>query len=168
MTRSTTLAVILAVLMGPWSATPARAEAPWVATRVLSFELAQRLAAAAAAECRERGYQVAAAVADRSGRLLAFVRDPLAGPHTIDVSQRKAYAAATYQTPTSEMAAREELRATPGVFLVGGGVPIAVGGHFYGAVGVSGAPAEETPGDVDEACARAGVEAVREALEFGG
>jgi len=162
---------LLVAALGPaLTATPvANADAPAPASiqfRVLSFESAQRLALAAAQACRQQGYQVAAAVVDRSGRLLAFARDPLAGPHTIAVSQAKAYSAASFQTPTSQMQGREALNGAPGVLLVGGGVPVRVGGYFYGAVGVSGAPAERHMGDRDEACARSGIEAIREVLEF--
>ena len=145
----------------------ALADAPaYVTTRILSEEAANDVAAAAALRCREMGFQTAVAVTDRGGRLLAFLRNPLAGPHTVDISQRKAYSAATYQSATSALADRNELAATPGVFLVGGGVPILVGGHFYGAVGVSGAPRDKAAGDNDEACAQAGIDAIRERLEF--
>jgi uncharacterized protein GlcG (DUF336 family) len=135
---------------------------PYVATRTIALEQANAVALAAADACRSQGYQVAVAVTDRAGQLIAFIRDPLAGPHTVTIAQRKAYSAATYRTATSQLADRRELGATPGVFLVGGGVPISVGGHFYGAVGVSG----EHAGDTDEACAQAGIDAVREMLEF--
>ncbi|KPK38374.1 MAG: hypothetical protein AMJ69_08525 [Gammaproteobacteria bacterium SG8_47] len=148
------------------AAVPAQAEQAWVGTRVLSFELAQRLAVEAAQACRKQGYQVAVAVVDRSGTLLAFARDPLAGPHTVAVSQGKAYAAATFQTPTTEMMDNEHLRHAPDVLLIGGGLPVRVAGHMYGAVGVSGAPAQKRTGDVDEACAQAGIDAIRESLEF--
>ncbi len=141
-------------------------EAPSVNIRILSLELAQRLTVAAVEACRRQQFQVAAAVMDRGGNLLAFARDPLAGPHTIDVSQGKAYAAASFVTPTSEMMTNEHLRFAPRALLIGGGVPISIGGHLYGAVGVSGAPARKTTGDVDEECAQAGIEAIREELEF--
>lgn len=144
----------------------AQAQEAWVGTRVLSFELAQRLAVEAAQACRKQGYQVAVAVVDRSGTLLAFARDPLAGPHTVAVSQGKAYAAATFQTPTTQMMDNEHLRHAPDVLLIGGGLPVRVAGHMYGAVGVSGAPAQKRTGDIDEACAQAGIEAIRETLEF--
>ena len=39
---------------------------------------------------------------------------------------------------------------------------IEAGGSLVGAVGVSGAPG----GDADEACAKAGIEAVRDRLDF--
>jgi uncharacterized protein GlcG (DUF336 family) len=43
-----------------------------------------------------------------------------------------------------------------------GGVVIEAGGSLLGAVGVAGAPG----GDKDEACAKAGVAAVQDKLEF--
>ena len=108
-------------------ATPLHADeaAPFVTTRVLSLDAANRLALGAARECGKRGYQVAVAVVDRNGGLLAFVRDPLAGSHTIDVSIGKAYAAASFQTSTTQMQEPrfEGLRSAPKVMLVGGGLP---------------------------------------------
>ena len=49
------------------------------------------------------------------------------------------------------MMSMKELAFSPGVLLVGGGLPINIGGHFYGGVGVSGAPFEKVIGDFDEA-----------------
>ncbi|MDH5360852.1 MAG: heme-binding protein [Gammaproteobacteria bacterium] len=142
------------------------ADTPTVSTKSLSMGLANQLAVAAADACTKQGYQVAVAVVDRSGNLLAFVRDPLSGHHTIAVSQGKAYTAATFQSRTITMQDNQRLRDAPGVLLIGGGVPIRIGGNFYGAVGVSGAPAKKITGDVDEGCANAGIEAIREAIEF--
>ena len=45
-------------------------------------------------------------------------------------------------------------------------MPVQIGGHYYGAIGVSGAPVEKISGDVDDACARAGIDAIREDIEF--
>ena len=45
--------------------------------------------------------------------------------------------------------------------LIVGGVPINVGGNFYGAAAVAGAEPE-----IDEKCAQAGIDAVSEILEF--
>jgi uncharacterized protein GlcG (DUF336 family) len=144
------------------------AEEAFVTTRSLSAASANQLAMASLQACAQQGYQVAAAVVDRHGNLLAFVRDPLSGHHTIDVATRKAYTAASFQTATLELQGRnfDGLRHAERVLLIGGGVPIRVGGHVYGAVGVSGAPAKKLTGDIDDACARQGLEAIREALEF--
>ena len=138
----------------------------YVTTRTLAFETANQLAIAAAQACRKQGYQVAVSVVDRNGNILALLRDPLAGAHTLEVSRQKAYTAASFQTATSVMKNFDALQFAPELLLVGGGVPIKVGGHFYGAVGVSGAPAKKITGDVDEECALAGIAAVSEAIEF--
>ncbi len=147
---------------------PTQAEPPYIATRVLSFATANKLAVNAAEACRKQGYQVTASVVDRNGNLLALIRDPLAGTHTIEVSRLKAVTAASFQTPTIEMQKGfEGLRHAPDVLLIGGGVPVRIGGQFYGAVGISGAPARKITGDVDDECARAGIAAIREDIEFG-
>lgn len=138
----------------------------YINTRVLSASLAQQAASSAYQHCQSQGYQVAVAVVDRSGNLMAFVRDPLAGPHTVDVSQRKAYSSATYQTATSAMMDMDDLKFSPNVLLLGGGLPIRIAGHVYGAIGVSGAPGRKVSGDVDEECAQAGLDTIAEAIEF--
>jgi uncharacterized protein GlcG (DUF336 family) len=53
-------------------------------------------------------------------------------------------------------------RDIPGALMLGGGVPIEAGGSIVGGVGVSGAPG----GDADDTCARAGIEAIVDKLEF--
>src|SRR5262245_50125671 len=75
----------------------------------LSPEIANRIVVSATQECTKRGYKVAAAVVSRDGHLLAFLRSPLSGPHTVEVSQRKAYTAATLQTATSQLQSRSDL-----------------------------------------------------------
>jgi uncharacterized protein GlcG (DUF336 family) len=55
-----------------------------------------------------------------------------------------------------------ELNLLDGVTVLAGAVPVQVAGSLVGAVGVSGAPG----GDLDEACAQAGVDAVQEELDF--
>ncbi len=141
-------------------------ESPIVEMRTLSPKTANKAAVAAFDECTKSGFHIAVAVVSREGNLLAFIRSPLAGTHTIEVSQRKAYTAATYQTPTSAMMDRSELQLSPGVLLLGGGLPINIGGHFYGAIAVSGAPAGHKAGDIDEKCAQIGIDTIKEDIEF--
>lgn len=127
----------------------------------LSPELANAVVVAALADCTRKGYKVAAAVVGREGNLVAFLRNPLSGPHTINISQMKAYSAAALQAPTSQMASRADLNFAPGILLIVGGVPISIGGKFYGGVAVSGAdPA------IDEKCAEFGIAAIKDTLEF--
>ena len=55
-----------------------------------------------------------------------------------------------------------ELNQLDDLLVLDGGVPITIAGSMIGAVGVSGAPG----GDLDEACALRGIEAVQERLDF--
>lgn len=144
----------------------AHADSPLVTLQGLSLETANRMAVAAAEACAEMGYTVGVAVVDRGGNLQAFVRDPLAGPHTIDVAIQKAYTANSFQTPTLAMGDMAALNHAPRVLLIGGGVPVEAGGLHLGGIGVSGALRRKVTGDVDDECARAGIEAVRTDIEF--
>ncbi|MCE7878995.1 MAG: hypothetical protein DYH14_17135 [Betaproteobacteria bacterium PRO3] len=54
------------------------------------------------------------------------------------------------------------IRALPGVVAVGGGLVIEAKGALLGGIGVSGAPG----GDADDACAKAGIAAISDALEL--
>jgi uncharacterized protein GlcG (DUF336 family) len=117
---------------------------------------------AAVEACTAKGTKVSAAVVARDGSLLGFLRSPLAAPHTIEVSRRKAYTAATLQAPTSQMLSRSDLSFAPGILLITGGLPLCAAGACLGGVAVAGA--EPT---VDEQCAQAGIDAVRDDLELG-
>jgi uncharacterized protein GlcG (DUF336 family) len=151
------------------SPAPVRAQDALVTFKSLSPELALDLARAAFAECRKRGYQVAVAVVDRSGVAQVMLRDRFAGPHTPGTATGKAWTAVSFRTNTTELAAASRegtpqagVRQIPGAIILGGGVLIEAGGSLVGGIGVSGAPG----GDADDACAKAGIEAVRDRLEF--
>jgi len=150
-------------------AAPARAEDALVSYKSLSPELALDLARSALAECRKRGFQAAVAVVDRFGVTQVMLRDRFAGPHTPATAAGKAWTAVSFRTNTTELVALTQpgmpqaaVRNLPGVVVLGGGVLIEAGGSLVGAVGASGAPG----GDADDACAKAGIEAVRDKLDF--
>lgn len=146
----------------------AKESKPYVTTRVLSTELAVQAATIAEQTCTKKGYQVSVAVVDRYGNLIAFVRNPLSGSHTVGIAQDKAFTAATFQGDTLVLQKQLDfLKGTPRMALIGGGIPIKIAGYMYGAIGISGAPAIKIPGDMDHECGMAGVDAVREAIEFG-
>ena len=128
----------------------------------LAPHIANKMVVAALEDCTKRGYKVSAAVVGRDGNLMAFLRNPLSGPHTIEVSQKKAYSSATLQAPTSSMKSRPDLNFAPGLLLIVGGLPISVAGKFYGGIAVAGALPE-----IDEECAKTGIQAVQDILEFG-
>lgn len=164
MSPSTAAASTLLVLSGIAAAQEAAFQ-----TRSLTPETALVAARAALESCRKQGFQVGVAVVDRSGVTQVFLRDRFAGPHTVEVAADKAWTALSFRTPTLAIAAETQagrpmsgIRGLSRMMAVGGGVPIEGGGSLYGAIAVSGAPA----GELDDACARAGIKAILEAIEF--
>jgi uncharacterized protein GlcG (DUF336 family) len=157
------LAVVLALVA------PAGAQDALVTYKSLSPEVALDLARAALAECRKRGYQAAIAVVDRFGVTQVMLRDRFAGAHTPQTAAGKAWTAVSFRTNTTELVALTQpgmpqagLRNLSGAVILGGGIVIEARGSLVGAVGVSGAPG----GDADDACAKAGIEAVRDKIDF--
>jgi uncharacterized protein GlcG (DUF336 family) len=112
---------------------------------------------------------VAAVVVDRFGIVQVAIRDQLAGPHTVETARRKAWTAVSFRTDTESMAELTQagqpqsgVRQVTGALMIGGGVPVEAAGTVVAGIGISGAPG----GKADDACARAGIEAIIEKLEF--
>jgi uncharacterized protein GlcG (DUF336 family) len=154
------------------AAASAQASAQGLVTqKALSLEMAQTIVQATVERCRADGFSVSVTVLDASGLLKAFVRDDgINGPHTIDLSRRKAYTALTFASrwATSLEAAKawgsslgSPMPNVEGTTGLGGGVPIKIGDVPIGAVGVSGA----VGGDKDEICAKAGIAKVAHLLK---
>jgi len=137
--------------------------------KVLTPETALKAAQAALKKCRDNGFQAAVAVVDRMGVPQVMLRDRFAGPHTPGTAQGKAWTAVSFRTNTSELASATQagqpqsgIRQRPGVVAIGGGMMIEGGGALLGAIGVSGAPG----GKEDDACAAAGIAAIKDSLEL--
>jgi uncharacterized protein GlcG (DUF336 family) len=150
-------------------AVPAAATDATFTVRVLTPESALKAAQASLARCRAAGFQAAVAVVDRMGVEQVMLRDRFAGPHTPATARGKAYTAVSFRTNTTALAeatqagrAASGVRELPGVVAVGGGLLIEAGGALLGAIGVSGAPG----GKEDDACAAAGIAAIRDDLEL--
>jgi len=150
---------------------PARlhADESLVTYKSLAPAIALNLAQAALADCQQRGFQVAIAVVDRFGVVQVVLRDRYAGPHTPATASGKAWTSATFRNSTSNLFAVSQpgmmqagIRNLPGAVIIGGGLVVESGGTLVGAIGVSGAPG----GDADEACAKAGIEAIKASLDF--
>ncbi len=159
-------AVLAALLV---ATTSGRAQEGTFATKLLTPETALKAAQASLTACRGAGFQVAVAVVDRSGVLQILLRDRFAGPHTVEVSTNKAWTALTFRQDTVSLDAASRpgqpaapMRHFPRVVVMGGGVPIEAGGSLLGAIAVSGAPG----GDADDRCARSGIEAILDDIEF--
>jgi uncharacterized protein GlcG (DUF336 family) len=148
---------------------PIRGEEAIVTYKALAPDVALELAKAARDSCRSRGYQVAGVVVDRAGGPPVMLRDRFAGPHTPTTATNKAWTALSFRTNTRDLVQPAQpgqplagLANLPHVVLLGGGVTIEAGGSLLGAVGVSGGPG----GEEDENCAKAGLDAIRDKIEF--
>jgi uncharacterized protein GlcG (DUF336 family) len=157
---------LLALALCWWCAAHAQGTFP---VKVLTPETALKAAQAALAKCRSSGFQVTVAVVDRMGVVQVLLRDRFAGPHTTDMASAKAYTAVSFRTNTTALAEATQpgrpqsgIRNRPGVAAVGGGLMIEAGGSLLGGIGVSGAPG----GREDDACAEAGIAAIREDIEL--
>jgi uncharacterized protein GlcG (DUF336 family) len=131
---------------------------------VLPLNLAGKAVQASLDACKKDGYRVSVSVVDRAGVLRAMARGDGAGPHTVDSSRKKAYTAASLRRATTELAelinkvpTLQALREMNGdILMLGGGLPIEIGGDVIGGIGVGGAPG----GHLDDACAQAGLDAI--------
>lgn len=141
-------------------------ESPALNIKVMTLDTAYDLARATLEACREEGVNVAVTVVDRGGNTQVVLRDTLAMDITLAISQQKAYTAMSFNGPLSGMEDRFtkpfQVGKVDGLVFSAGGLPIHAAGRIIGGVGVSGAPSGET----DEACARAGIDAVQMDLEM--
>jgi len=156
---------LLALLISP----AAQAADATHTIKLLTPETALKAAQAALKSCRDRGFQVTVAIVDRMGVVQVLLRDRFAGPHTPDMASAKAYTAVSFRTNTTELAEASQpgrpasgIRHRPAIAAVGGGLMIEAGGSLLGAIGVSGAPGARE----DDACAAAGIAAIREDIEL--
>jgi uncharacterized protein GlcG (DUF336 family) len=131
---------------------------------VLPLGIANKAIQAALDVCKKDGYRVSVSIVDRDGVLRAMGRADGAGPHTVDSSRKKAYTAASLRRSTSELGdlitkvpTLQALRDINGeVLVLGGGLPIELGGDVVGGIGVGGAPGTH----LDDACAQGGLDAI--------
>jgi glc operon protein GlcG len=126
----------------------------------LNLAAIKTMVAAAEAEAQKRNVQVTLCVVDESGNLLFLQKADNAGLNTIQFAQRKARQAALYGSPSKAMADQlksgdMQVLAFPDAFPNQGGLPIKVDGKTIGGIAASGAPSE-----VDEAIAKAGIDAL--------
>jgi uncharacterized protein GlcG (DUF336 family) len=129
----------------------------------IDAETAEKAVAAAAKKATELNLKMCIAVADESGDLKAFARMDGAPKLSIQISQDKAYTAASYSIPThawfdfikDDPPLLHGITHTPRLIVFGGGFPIMLKGEMVGAIGVSGGHYSQ---DMD--CARAALEAI--------
>jgi uncharacterized protein GlcG (DUF336 family) len=151
------------------AALPVRAEEAVVTYKSIAPDVAFDLARTALNRCRKDGYQVAVAVLDRFGQTLVVLRDRFTPAGALAIARGKAWTAVTFTRDTGEFVKSLKdgtlapgLANLPRVTPLVGGLVIQARGSLLGGVGVAGA----TGGDKDEVCAKAGLESVRDKLEF--
>ncbi|PKO31629.1 MAG: cobalamin adenosyltransferase [Betaproteobacteria bacterium HGW-Betaproteobacteria-7] len=130
----------------------------------ISAEAAAAACSAAVAHAAASGWRINVAVVDRGGNLMAFLRQPGAFIHSIQIAIDKAYTAASFGFPTKawmgaighDDGMKLGFASQPRLIVFGGGLPVpGEGGEWLGGIGVSGASEAE-----DEECARAGLTAI--------
>lgn len=148
-------------LCGVWLGTAALAWCDELPTkRVLTLEVARKVAQAAEQHARANGWNVCIAIVDDGGHLVFFQRMDGVQTGSVLVSQRKAQTAIGFKRPTKAFeeqvaGGRNALLGLPGAVPLEGGVPLVVDGQMVGAIGISGVTAQQ-----DGQIAQAGADAL--------
>ncbi len=139
------------------------AQAPKLPEQTISLAEARTIIDAAIAHAGEKNLRMGVVVLDASGEMVAGAHMDGASGRNIMFAEGKAYASVMYRTTSAALS--ELYKTRPDryfgiqnmygnkVYLVDGGVPLAVDGKLVGAVGVAGTPGQ------DEECAQAGIAA---------
>ncbi|MCH8843515.1 MAG: heme-binding protein [SAR324 cluster bacterium] len=137
---------------------------------LLTLDIAEKIALACEIFGEREGYRpLNIAVVDEQGNLIYFRRSRNSFRGSADIAINKAWTSAKFPFSTrflGEKIVNRDPNVVHGIQFVDrlivfpGGLPIMAGEHHIGAVGVSGAT-----GDQDEACAQAGIDAVKDLLK---
>ena len=132
---------------------------------VLSLDVAKKMAAACEAKAKQEGWKMNIAIVDTGGSLKFFLRQDDSFMKSIEIAQLKAGTSAGLPFSTKligEIATKVPgIAHVPGIVTFEGGLPIMTAdGKQVGAIGVSGASAEQ-----DGICAQAAVDAVKNDLK---
>jgi uncharacterized protein GlcG (DUF336 family) len=144
------------------------ASAQTLVTHRIPAALAVEAASEGVASCAKGGYSETVVVVDADGATIAAVRGDGAGIHTLDSAHDKAYTSVTFKSDTMALADRAKgdgpitlLAKLPHILFFPGGVVIKLDNEVIGAIGAAGAPG----GNLDDGCAKAGLEKIRDRLK---
>jgi glc operon protein GlcG len=157
-------AVATVLLLSAAETAAAQAPAPLTyPPPLLTLAEARAVIEGAIAYARESNMRMAVVVVDSAGNVVSSDRMDGAALQNIRFAEGKAFASALYRQTTQALGELYKTRPDryfgimnmyPGkIYLVGGGVPLALDGVLVGGVGVAGLPE-----GVDEKSARAGIE----------
>jgi glc operon protein GlcG len=126
----------------------------------LTLDDCMKISAAAEAEARKNGWNVAIAILDDGGHQLHFIRMDGATPANAAIALEKGRTAAISRRSSGKWeeivkSGRTSMIKMPGILPVQGGMPIMADGSCIGAVGVSGVQSQQ-----DEQIAQAGIDAL--------
>ena len=143
-------------------AAAARAELP--VKKVITLNVAQKIAAAAETEAKRRHLTAVIVIVDDGGHPLLLHRLDNTQVASVEVGIGKARTAAIFRRPSKDFEdqikqGRVAALALPGATPLQGGVPIILDGQVIGAIGVSGESPQE-----DEDVAKAGAAAAAAAI----
>jgi uncharacterized protein GlcG (DUF336 family) len=159
----------LAIIAAGLSVTTATFADDVILTHRLSAALASEAVTEAVASCTRQGYNESVVLVDADGVRQAVLRGDRAGSHTLDSANDKAYTAATFKSDTGALVERAKtvpgfaalFTQLPHLVLFGGGIVIKLNDEVVGAIGAAGAPGAA----LDEACARAGLDKIKDRLK---
>lgn len=158
--------MLMMVAAGSLMVAPGRADT--LATHRIPAALAAEAASGAVNACARQGYRETAVVVDADGAIIATLRGDGAGIHSLDSARDKAYTAVSFKNDTLALQERAKgedsiapLAKLPHVMFFAGGVVIKQGDEVIGAIGAAGAPG----GKLDDACAKAGLDKIRDQLK---
>jgi len=158
------IAVISATLCYPGMSLGAEAPRPLAPPTALSLREARVIIDGAVAYAREKKLRMTVVILDEEGQLISADRMEGASFHLERFAKGKAFTSLMLRDRTETAAELSKTRPDryfgimnmyPGeVYLVGGGVPLAIDNRLVGAVGVAGLPQ-----GIDEKAAEAGIDA---------
>lgn len=139
-----------------------RVDAQVASKKVVTLDLAKKIAAAAEAEAKKNNWNAVIAIVDDGANLVFLERLDNTQLGSLEVAIQKAHTAISFKRPTKayeDMVAggRTAILGVPGIVPIEGGLPLIVDGQFIGAIGVSGGTAQQ-----DGQVAKAGVEAMNQ------
>jgi len=165
------IALVLAALIGGCGIFGGAelAGAETLVTHRIPAALAHEAVGEAVAACAKQGYAETAVLVDADGVRQAVLRGDGTGVHSLDSAFSKAYTSATLKANTLVVIERTKedplmvpsIAKLPNMILNGGGVVIELNDEVIGAIGAAGAPG----GELDEACAKAGLDKILSRLK---
>jgi uncharacterized protein GlcG (DUF336 family) len=159
--KRSTLLIALTAALGV-AASPALAQDK---KTVLTLSTAAKMTQACLDKAKAEGWKMNVAILDDGGNLKSFVRMDGAFRGSIEISQLKANTSSMFPFSTKQVGEITQripgIAFVPGLVTFEGGLPIVTArGEHIGAIGVSGASAEQ-----DGMCAQAALDAVKDDLK---